>query len=557
MTLLAPTNNDNQTSHLVYANTSVVYYNLTELENRLSGESNIDSILALDDRIEEHEEALIKLKRSRNSLLNVYRLPPEVLGNIFHWNVVLEGEFGGLGERSHNFLFVCHHWSQVASHTPELWNFWGNTIKDWERLHRRSGATPVDLVLDSDVDGEHLGTSLSDALRDHADRDAIRLVHLCSEDFNLLSSIILSLTPEREEMQSSRAESIIIRSPPVQISDFFSRFHFPKLRSLELTDCTISSWDHLTSRTSALTNLILTPSDSTPVPTTSQLLSILASNPALRTVVLSELAVPDDGGRSSSLQVSLPQLRGLGLSGGPQDVFRFLQQLDFPKNLYLLELFLYNSMVADTSQTIGPYLGDYLRARGKSQDGIGIALYIKHDIVIYAGDHIASGTDSAPSEPVEILDSLTIYLIDALPRDQMTDAIADLIACAPREEVIYFRSWGNPTPAQIVYAKFPNLKALRFDEVPLTDIVPEPVSGGDEGALLSLQHMFLHEITVVDGDWSPLTVFLSRRAATGNPLCTLKIYCSPPVCPGVVDSIKSAVQGFKAEHISSLCPFAR
>lgn len=555
MSLLAPTHNDNRTPHLTYANTFVVYYNFTELENRLSGESNVDSILALDDRIREHEEALIKFKRSRNSLLNVHKLPPEVLGNIFHWNVMLKGRFGGLEQRSHNFLLVCHYWFEVASHTPELWNFWGNTLKDWERLYHRSRAAPVDLVLEGDVDDEHLGTTLSDALRDHVSRDAIRRVHLSSEDFDLVSSIILSLTPEREGMHSSRAESIIIRSPPVQVSDFFARFRFPKLQFLELAECTISSWDHLTSRTSALTDLILAPSESTPAPTTSQLLSILASNPTLRTVILSELAVPNDGGGSLSLQVSLPRLRGLSLSGRPQDVFRFLQRLDFPKNLYLLQIFLNYCMVADISQMIGSYLGYYLRARGKSQGGIGITLYIRHDIVIYAGDHVAGGADSAPLETVEITDPLTIYLIDGLPRDQTAGATGDLIACAPHEEVVYFRSWGNPTPAQIIYAKFPNLKALRFDYVPLTDIVPEPTPGGEEGALLSLQHIFLHEIIVADGDWSPLTIFLSHRVATGNPLHTLRIYCCPHICPGLVDSIKNTVSGFKAEHISSSCPF--
>ena len=47
-------------------------------------EINIDSILALDKQIEEHERALIQLKRTRNSLLNVSTLlPPEILGKIF------------------------------------------------------------------------------------------------------------------------------------------------------------------------------------------------------------------------------------------------------------------------------------------------------------------------------------------------------------------------------------------------------------------------------------------------------------------------------------------
>ena len=99
----------------------------------MSGEANIDSIRALDDQIREHEKALAQLRRSRNSLLNVRRLPPEAPGNIFHWNVMLVDDFGGLEKGSHNFLLVCHHWFEVASCSPELWSFWGNTLKDWKR----------------------------------------------------------------------------------------------------------------------------------------------------------------------------------------------------------------------------------------------------------------------------------------------------------------------------------------------------------------------------------------------------------------------------------------
>ena len=127
-------------------------HDLTQLESRLRGEINIKSILSLDEQIREQPTTTTKLKRARNALLNVSKLPPEVLGNIFRWNVTLEDDFGGLEERSHNFLLVCHHWFEVASSTPEVWSFWGNTPKDWARWHHHSGSAPLDLVLD--VDGE-------------------------------------------------------------------------------------------------------------------------------------------------------------------------------------------------------------------------------------------------------------------------------------------------------------------------------------------------------------------------------------------------------------------
>ena len=45
-------------------------------------EVNVDSIRASEEQIGEHERAIIKLKRARNSLLNVCKLPPKILNSI-------------------------------------------------------------------------------------------------------------------------------------------------------------------------------------------------------------------------------------------------------------------------------------------------------------------------------------------------------------------------------------------------------------------------------------------------------------------------------------------
>jgi hypothetical protein len=93
-------------------------------------EINFDSLRVLEERTQEHGGTLIQLKRARNSLLNVSTLlPPEILGNLFRWNVIPVGDFWGLSTTSFNFLLVCHHWFRVASGTPELWGFWGNSVR--------------------------------------------------------------------------------------------------------------------------------------------------------------------------------------------------------------------------------------------------------------------------------------------------------------------------------------------------------------------------------------------------------------------------------------------
>ena len=48
-----------------------------------------ESILALEERIEKGDGDIIRLKRARNSLLNISaRAPPEILGKIFVWCLV-------------------------------------------------------------------------------------------------------------------------------------------------------------------------------------------------------------------------------------------------------------------------------------------------------------------------------------------------------------------------------------------------------------------------------------------------------------------------------------
>ena len=92
-------------------------------------EINLDSILALEKQIE-HERTVIRLKHTWNSLLNISTLlPPEILGNIFCWNIIPDGDFGGLSKGLYNFLLVCHHWFKAASHTPELWCSWAIRYK--------------------------------------------------------------------------------------------------------------------------------------------------------------------------------------------------------------------------------------------------------------------------------------------------------------------------------------------------------------------------------------------------------------------------------------------
>jgi hypothetical protein len=294
------------------------------------------SILALDKQI-------IQLKRSRNSLLNVARIPPEVLGHISRFNVkpkASDGPFAGLGERSHNFLRVCHHWSEVSRRTPELWSFWGNSLEDWERQCPHSGPYLLDLVLDGveHRDGGFDG-GLQDVLRDCAGRGAIRKVHLRDDDLQLLTDIISTLTPgrwyprQRYRINRSGTCGCSPFPPPprrlpttgVDASDFFCRHRFPNLRDLSLSGrFTISSsaWDCPKSHTMALTNLSLSLDPPSSILTTSRILSLLASNPNIQSLTQALSKINNDSKSNSKSRVQLHHLKELTLTGEPHRVFR-------------------------------------------------------------------------------------------------------------------------------------------------------------------------------------------------------------------------------------------
>ena len=143
---------------------------------------DLDSIRPLDKQIEEHERAIIRLKRTRSSLLNVSTLlPPEILGGIFHWNVIPpDGDFGELSKNSYDFLLVYHRWFEVVSHTSELWSFWNNTVQDWNQYHSRCGHVPLDLVLTKGTARITISMTayVTRSAEGRAARNTIRRVHL-------------------------------------------------------------------------------------------------------------------------------------------------------------------------------------------------------------------------------------------------------------------------------------------------------------------------------------------------------------------------------------------
>jgi len=201
----------------------------------------------------------------------------------------------------------------------------GKHFPGGKKRHHRFGTAPLDLVLDGyECDPDvHFDGSLQSAVRARVTQNAIRQAHLRSDDGETVAAIIYSLTPgDDEATQNQNIESIVWENegvPPVDISNFFARSRLSKLHLLDLSgNFRISSWDYLTSQTTLLTILSLQIDESPPSPTPTTSNSILASNPNLQQLTLSDAALSSDV-NGSTLKMSLRNLKLLSLGGGGSD----------------------------------------------------------------------------------------------------------------------------------------------------------------------------------------------------------------------------------------------
>jgi hypothetical protein len=357
------------------------------------------------------------------------------------------------------------------------------------------------------------------ALRDRASQDTVRRVHLKSDSGRLISSIISSLTPECEGVQTNCVESLLLwthNGATVDLSNFFSRYRFPKLQRLQIYNCEISSWDGLRSKTGAITDLDLSFSDPTPTPTTAELLSIFTSNPLLQKIRLPERLIPKDDHDVSLPPVPLKHLKHLELTGYPHHVIGLLHRLDHPATLDRLSITFNKCMITDISQIIGPYLRNNLQHRRRFKGGLGIDFSKSNPVELRIGN--AGGI-----HPEAVLLDNVVELIVPLDRDRLEEAALELIMHTPLEKVVYYQARGRrPVPTNI-YSRLPNLRTLDLRGAHLSDVFPDTISGKSEGVLPSLQNLILLEL-VDNNDWDPLINFLGDRIdCLGKRLKSLKI----------------------------------
>ena len=508
----------------------------------MSREINLDSILALDAEI-------VQLKRTRNSLLNITRIPSEILGHIFRFNTTEVGDlhFAEIPKGSYNFLLVCHHWFQVALRTPELWSSWGNNLKDWKRWYLRSGNSTLDLVLDGRSCGDEVfDGALRDALSHRAACNVIRKVHLKGKDTELLTAIISSLIPEGEDVRSSSIESIVLSN--VDVSNLFARHRFPKLRSLYLSGhFKISSWECLRSTTTALTDLSLNFTDrpSSAIPAASQIFSLLASNPNLRSLTLRSLLIGHDGRNDPRPQVPLRHLEKISLTGAFHHVFPILHRLEFPERMDHGEIALRDCTLQEVLGTIGPYIRDYLRRDARFRDSLGMFISSTSLCVFFYACAVKAGHHGPNrlSQHGPPYGKFRAELSQPIHYDARKKLCIDVLALLPQESIIDLKT--DLLVTEEIIVAMPNLETLHLIGPVVLDgfLLPDPGGSNAHRKLLpSLRLLYLEDPEAEDDDWDPLVTYLAHQTTDGQAI-SLNMF-GKGVCPEVITQIEGLVEEF-------------
>ena len=514
-------------------------------------EINIDSILALEKQIEQGLGNIVQLKRTRNSLLNISaRVPPELLGQVFRWNVIPEYLFGELERGSYNFLLVCHHWFEIASNTPEVWTYWGNTLKQWSQCYQRSGTTPIDLTLRTNPPlydknaGIHFHGPLRDALRDRAACNLIRSIHLRGWDVDLLRSVIASLTVDGEDIRDNNVESLRVEGTDLDISIFLARYRFPKLRVLRLRmGVIISTWDFLKFQATSLTTLSLEFTETSGSPTTSQLLSILATYPNLQELFLREATIPHDIDDRSTTQLSLRCLKKkLWLTGDFSRVIRLLERLEYPDTLDSVYLNLSECAAGVTSDFLEHYLRDRIQRDNRFRGRLKLRVFCASNYISFDINTLGE-FNTPPMQPENNYPSIWFsgQLRDKIPRGGGAKLCTDLIASIPRERVVDLMVGFDAYTMKNLLVTMPNIGSPCPTGFAVSDTPLQPGPRSEKKLLPSLRHLHLKYFTQQDNDWGALVAYLTHQTSGGQTISLRLQWGNPPVPPEVVEEVEGLV----------------
>ncbi|OBZ67854.1 hypothetical protein A0H81_12253 [Grifola frondosa] len=284
-------------------------------------------------------DSITRLHRFRNTVVSVYRLPPELLVEIF-WNLAQTFNNKNIIAVSH----VCQRWRTIAVDSAKLWSFVSmNSTPQVTEFFRRSHPVLVHVSIWRYIEDGTLVSGIVEVLEPHISR--LRSVHITMSTAVEIQYIMNNLDCSVLQEISLRLDTYLVSG-----SEIVFRSPLPALRSLTLARINVSCMKKNCPRNLVHFELISQPGESMPHPWT--LLRIFEQNQALETVKVQALS-PDlsnaPTGSSFSQKVELPHLSLLSVQNVLQrDMRTLLALLSLPANLRMqLSIFVHDDFVSE------------------------------------------------------------------------------------------------------------------------------------------------------------------------------------------------------------------
>jgi hypothetical protein len=276
------------------------------------------------------------------------------------------------------------------------------------------------------------------------------------------------------------------------------------------------------------------------------MLSILSANPNLQRLELAYGSVPHADSNGPSSPIQLRHLKSLHLTSDFHCAFGLLDRLELPDKMDGLNLSL-SECSPDLLQTLGPYLGNCVRRR--SPNGLSLLAVPEADsFYIQVGD-FCEGDLTCVQWFVTVDGDMSV----TLGEEEADKLCFDIIAHIPLEKVFEVTTLPILRSEELC-VQMCNVTHLHLEEVDLSTWFKEPDTREPhvfKDILRGLRSIAITEPRLSGGDWSPLTNFLTRRAAVGNRIYSLSLSYYSHMDESVVESIRHSVDVFGDDGSSS------
>ena len=267
-------------------------------------------------------------------------------------------------------------------------------------------------------------------------------------------------------------------------------------------------------------------------PTTSQLLSILASYPNLQYLLLHEATIPYDVSDGFTFRVPLRRLKKLQLSGDCHHVLRLLRLLECPDTMDLVGLNLSDCVVGEAiSELLEPYVRNRIR-RDRLQGRLGIHAWSTHCYTAFAV-HVLNELDT-PTVLPERGNPCTSFLVrftGCIREGAGNQLCTNIIAAIPPERMVYFSGVLDVHAMRELFVAMPNIKYLCLTGSALFKMFPWLDPLPSTKPLPSLRYLCLDMYNLQNGDRRSLITYLAGQMSDGQAISLWLLWTHPPVPP--------------------------